>query len=154
MIVVADLEELKAYRIDDDPLHSKPRLDLVERFHTGGNQKLQQQATKIAGGSPKNSNSRDLVGGMSPGERHNVELEQRRRCVRALAQRTNSLLKASDIERCFFAASREINNALLDELDYQARAKIEIAVPADLTKINRSDLLGHFKAATRAGALA
>lgn len=152
IVIVTDLQELKAYRIDDDPQHSRPRLDLVEQFHTGANRKLVEEATDLAGRFPRATVSREIMAGMSQGERHNIELEKRKRCLRALAQRVNSLLKAPDVERCFLAASREINNALLDELDYQARSKIEVNIPSDITKVGRSELLGHFKAASRAGA--
>ncbi len=154
MIVVTDLEQLKAYRLDSDPLYSSPRLELIEQFNTGAARKLTQQATKIAGGPPNNGSARDLIGGMSPGERHKVDLEKRKRCTRRLAGEINSLLENSEIERCFLAASREINNSLMSELNPRVRNKIEVSVSADLTKVKKADLLGHFRAATRAGAMA
>lgn len=151
MIVVTDLEQLKAYRLDDDPLHSSPRLELIEQFNTGAARRIPQQATKLAGGSPHNAPARDLIGGMSPGERHNVELEQRKRCTRKLAGEINSLLQSSEVDRCYLATSREISNTLMNELNPQVRNKIEIAVSADLTKVHKAELLGHFRSATRAG---
>ncbi len=83
-------------------------------------------------------------GAMSDGERHNIELETRRRLVRQLAQRLNALASRPDLERCFLAASREINHQLIEELDPQVRAKIEKNVPADLTKLERVEILRHF----------
>jgi hypothetical protein len=153
LIVVTDLKELKAYRMDHDPLHSNPRLELVERMSTGAARKLVDETTDLAGRFPRVSVSRDITGGMSAGERHNIDLEKRRRCLRQIAERINRLLVGNGVERCFLSASREINNTLIDQLAPEARAKIEIDVAADLTKVNRSDLLGHFRAATRAGAL-
>jgi hypothetical protein len=81
---------------------------------------------------------------MADGERHNIELESRKRLVRQLAQRLNILARSPDIERCFLAASREINHQLLEELEPQVRAKIAKNVPADLTKLERTDILRHF----------
>lgn len=152
MIVVTDLEQLKAYQLDDDPMHSNPRLELVERFNTGAARKLVEETTDLSGRFRRAIGSRESCG-MSDGERHNIELEKRKRCLRQIAERINILLRDSGVERCFLAASREINNALIDELTPQARSKIEIDIASDLTKVNKADLLGHFKAATRAGAL-
>ena len=67
---------------------------------------------------------------MSDGERHNIELESRKRLVRQLAQRLNALVRGKEVERCLLAASREINHQLLEELEPQVRAKIEKNVPA------------------------
>ncbi|HYG25186.1 MAG TPA: host attachment protein [Verrucomicrobiae bacterium] len=154
LIIVTDLEQLKAYRVDNDPLHSNPRLELIDTFKTGAARKLVEETTDLAGRFPRASVAHEIMGGMSAGERHNIELEKRKRCLRQLSRRINGLVKAPDVERCFLACSREINNALLAELDPEVRARIEIDVASDLTKVNRSDLLSHFKSASRAGALA
>ncbi len=150
LIVVADLEQLKAYRVDADPFHSNPRLELIEQFNTGAARKLVEEATDLAGRFPRVSIASESIGGMSAGERHNIELEKRKRCLKQLAGRINALVKDREVDRCFFACSREINNAVLQELHPDVRAKIEIDLPSDLTKVSRSDLLGHFRAATRA----
>ena len=49
-----------------------------------------------------------------------------------------------EVERCLLAASREINHQLLEELEPLVRAKIEKNIPADLTKLERAEILGHF----------
>jgi hypothetical protein len=81
---------------------------------------------------------------MSNGERHNIQLESRKRLVRQLAQRLNALVRSKEVERCLLAASREINHQLLEELEPQVRAKIEKNVPVDLTKLERAEILRHF----------
>jgi hypothetical protein len=81
---------------------------------------------------------------MADGERHNIELEARRRFVRRLAQRLNFLARSPEVDRCFLAVSKEINHQLLEELDPQVRAKITKNVPADLTKLGQADILRHF----------
>jgi hypothetical protein len=81
---------------------------------------------------------------MSDGERHNIELESRKRMVRQLAQRVNALARPEEVECCLLAASREINHQLLAELEPGVRAKIEKIVAADLTKLERTEILRHF----------
>jgi hypothetical protein len=85
-----------------------------------------------------------MTGAMSDGERHNIELESRKRLVRQLAQRLNGLVGSKEIERCLLAASREINHQLLEELEPLVRAKIEKNLPVDLTKLERAEIMGHF----------
>lgn len=81
---------------------------------------------------------------MSDGERHNIELETRKRLVRQLAERLNLLARSEDIERCFLAASREINHPLMEALEPPVRAKVAKNVPADLTKVQRTEILRYF----------
>jgi hypothetical protein len=81
---------------------------------------------------------------MSDGERHNIQLESRKRMVRQIAQRVNAIARPKNIDACLLAASREINSQLLDELEPEVRAKIEKIVPANLTKLERNEILRHF----------
>jgi hypothetical protein len=148
LIVVTDLEGFKAYRLDKSDLHSNPRLELVERFdHPTARSHVLEQVTDLSGRFPRGANG----SAMSDGERHNFELEQRKRCIRQVATKLNAVLKDPGVERCFLSASREINRPLLDELDASVRGKIEMNIPAALTKVNKSELLNHF---TSAGATA
>jgi hypothetical protein len=50
------------------------------------------------------------------------------------------------VEYCLLAASREIHRQLLNELSPQARGKIQKHLAADLTKLDKSELLQHFQA--------
>ena len=100
--------------------------------------------TDLSGRFPRRTGAPNTAGAMSDGERHNIELESRKRLVRQLAQRLNALVRGTDVERCLLAASREINHQLLEELEPQVRAKIEKNVPADLTKLERAEILRHF----------
>ncbi|HET7624556.1 MAG TPA: host attachment protein [Verrucomicrobiae bacterium] len=143
LIVVADLEGFKAYRLDKSDLHSNPRLELVEQFdHPTARSHVLEQVTDLSGRYRRGENGTAF----SDGERHNFELEQRKRCVRQVAAKLNTVLKDPGVERCFLSASREINRSLLDELDGNVRGKIEMNIPAALTKVNKSELLDHFKA--------
>jgi len=144
LVVVTDLGGMKAYRLDDNQPHKVPRLELLAEFtNAEAHQRLVDQVTDLAGRFPRSRAARS-AGAMSDGERHNIELEQRKRLVRRLAGRLNTLMRDEDVERCYLAASREMNHQLLDELDPGARNKIWKNIPADLMKVEKSELLGHF----------
>ncbi len=145
LVVVADLGCFKAYRLENSHASHTPRLELVDEFTSAdAHGKLVDKVTDLAGRFPRRGGTATARGAMSDGERHNIELESRRRLVRQLAQRLNGLARDPEVERCLLAASREINHPLLEELEPQVRAKIEKNVPADLTKVKRGDLLRHF----------
>jgi hypothetical protein len=145
LVVVMDLGCFKAYRLENHHPHQRPRLELVEEFNNAdAHDKLVDKVTDLGGRFPRSGGTANARGAMSDGERHNIELEARKRLVRGLAQRLNVLLRSENVERCLLAASREINHQLLEELDPQARAKIEKNLPADLTKLERAEILRHF----------
>ena len=145
LVVVADLGCFRAFRLENHQPNRAPRLELVEEFtNADAHGKLVDKVSDSAGRFPRRTGAPSASAAMSDGERHNIELESRKRLVRQLAQRLNVLVRAKDIERCLLAASREINHQLLEELEPQVRAKIEKNVPADLTKLERTEILRHF----------
>jgi protein required for attachment to host cells len=145
LVVVADLGCLKAFRLENNQVSQTPRLELLEQFENAdAHGKLSDRVSDLSGRFPRSTGKSNGAGGMSDGERHNIALEQRKRLVRQLAQRLNSLARPHEVERCLLAASREIHHQLLDELEPQVRAKIEKNIPADLTKLERAEILEHF----------
>jgi hypothetical protein len=145
LIVVSDLGCLKAYRLENNHPNRSLRLELVEEFNNAeAHGKLGDKVSDLSGRFPRRTGAQHTTGAMSDGERHNIELESRKRLVRQLAQRLNGLVGNKEVERCLLAASREINHQLLEELEPQVRAKIEKNIPADLTKLDRAEILGHF----------
>jgi hypothetical protein len=145
LVVVMDLGCFKAYRLENHQPNKAPRLELVEEFNSAdAHEKLVDKVSDLSGRFPRRAGVASGRGAMSDGERHNIELEGRKRLVRQLAQRLNALARGKDVERCFLAASREINSQLLEELEPQVRAKIEKNVPADLTKLEWTEILRHF----------
>ncbi len=145
LLVVADLGGYKAFRLQNNEQPDRaPRLELLEQFDNNqAHDRLVDKVSDAGGRFPRAGGIRP-GGAMSAGERHNIELETRKRLVRQLAQRISVLARAQDVERCMLAASREINAQLVEELDGQAREKIVKNVTADLTKIERADILRHF----------
>jgi hypothetical protein len=144
-LLVADLGSFKAYRVEASRFTRHPRLELMEAFdNADAHERLVDKVSDLAGRFPKGAGPNGANGAMSQGERHNIELEHRKRLARRLVERLNTLMRRDDFESCYFAASKEINHQILDELPSQLRAKIEKNLPADLTKIDKSQLLGHF----------
>ncbi len=144
LVVVADLGCLKAFRIENDKGNRAPRLRVLEEFENAeAHGKLVERVTDLAGRFPRGTGMRG-GGAMSDGERHNIELETRKRLVRQLAQRVNALARDEEIESCFLAVSKEINHLLMEELEPGVRSKIGKNLPADLTKLQNAEILGRF----------
>lgn len=145
LLVVAELGGFKAFKLENNNhLHRAPHLEVVEEFRNSeAHGRLGDRVSDLSGRFPRGTGTK-FSGAMSDGERHNIELEMRKRLVRQLAQRLNALARNQDIERCFLAASKDINHQLLHELEPQVRAKIEKNLPADLTKFGRADLVRRF----------
>ena len=145
LVVVTDLGCFKAFRLENHHPNHPPHLELVEEVNNAdAHGKLGDKVTDLSGRFPRNAGMANATGAMSDGERHNIELESRKRLVRQLAQRFNALARGPEVERCLLAASREINHQFLEELEPQVRAKIEKSIPADLTKLERTEILRHF----------
>src|SRR5262249_54441370 len=146
LVLVTDLGGFKAYRLENDQPHSSPRLELLEEYtDVDAHRRLVDQVSDLSGRFPRSTGVRGGTGAMSDGERHNIQLEKRKRGVRKLAGRLDSLMQDPKIEQCFLAASREIMNPLLDELSPGSRSKIGINIPADLMKATKVELLRQFR---------
>ena len=152
LLVVADLRGFKAFRVDNnqngvltEPRFKRtPRLEFVEEFHNAdAHGRLVDKVSDLSGRFPRGTGLK-AGGAMSDGERHNIELEARKRLIRQLAHRMNALARSQDVERCFLAASKEINHQLIEELEPGVRAKIEKNVPSDLMKVERAEILTYF----------
>ena len=143
LVVVADLGCLKAYWLDNNQLNRSPRLEPVEEFESPeAHSKLGDKVSDLGGRFSRGGGQPG--GAMADGERHNIELETRKRLVRQLARRLNLLARGKEVEHCLLAASKEINHQFLEELEPEVRAKIQKNVPADLTKLERGEILAHF----------
>jgi hypothetical protein len=120
LVVVAELGGFKAFKVENNNHHARePRLEILEQYENAeAHGHLVDKVSDLSGRFPRGTGTK-AGGAMADGERHNIELEARRRLVRQLAQRLNTLARGQEIERCFLAASRDINHQLLEELDPQ-----------------------------------
>jgi hypothetical protein len=145
LVLVADLAGFKTYRLDNNPMNSGPRLEPLETFENpDAHGKIVEKVTDMAGRYRQSGDAKNGSVGASNGERHNMDLEFRKRLIRQMAGKLNAIGRAADVERCYLAASLEINRPLLDELEPGVRSKIEKNICADLTKMGRAEILGHF----------
>jgi len=143
LVVVTDLGSLKAYKLDRNDLGRTPRLELLQDIEwAAAHEKLADKLSDQAGRFGKGGAS-----GASSGERHNIALEHRKRLVKQLAERVSLLIRPEDVDACYFAASKEIHHQILEELEPRLRAKIEKNITADLTKLDKAELLDRFVAA-------
>jgi hypothetical protein len=83
-------------------------------------------------------------GSSSIGERHNIKLEERKRLIRQLAKRLDVLMSDGDVDSCYLAASKGIDQQILGALSPAAHAKIKRNVPVDLIKTSKAKLLEYF----------
>jgi len=145
LVVVTGLGCFKAYRLENHEPNRAPRLELVEEFNRAdAHSKLVDKVTDLAGRFPRRTGAPNTIAAMSDGERHNIELESRKRLVRQMAQRFNALARGPEVERCLLAASREISHPFLEQIEPKVRAKIEKSIAADLTKLERGEIMRHF----------
>jgi hypothetical protein len=104
LVVVADLACLKAYKLEETQVTRTPRLELVDHYENAdAHGKLVDKVTDLSGRFPRGG----TAGAMSDGERHNIQLEMRKRLGRQLAHRLNNLARDNGIERCLVAFSRK-----------------------------------------------
>jgi Protein required for attachment to host cells len=145
LVLVTDFGGFKAYRLENNQPHSSPRLQLLEEYKDAeAHRRLVEEVSDSAGRFPRGA-AVQTRGAMSDGERHNITLEKRKRGVRKLAGRLDSLMQDPDIEQCFLAASREIMNPLMQELSRDSRSKIGMNIPVDLMKASKVQLLKQFR---------
>jgi Protein required for attachment to host cells len=140
LVVVTDLGSFKAYKLGQTPVKKTPRLELVEEFVTAAAHDKVLDTVSDRAGRYRSPTSRMAT---PWGEPHNMELEKKRRLIKLLAGRLSRII-GSGVDECHLAASKEINHQLLKELKPSARARIVKNVRADLTKIDKAELLDHF----------
>ena len=141
VIVVTDLGNFKAYKLEKTNLNT-PRLELMrESPPVNGQSKIVERVSDQAG---RYHNGMHGKWATPWGEPHNIELEDRKRRIRYMAQELDSILRTDDVDGCWLAASKEINHQLIEELGPQTRAKILKNIPCDLTRTDKSQLLNHF----------
>src|SRR5437879_5847704 len=145
LLVIADLGHLKTFRLEQDTNFSHPRLRLIDDFQTNIPNHLREEVTDQAGRYRKMSVSANTAY-MSDGEEHNLELERRRRATKSVANHIREILRREQGDGWYFAAPREVNKSILDELDTETRSRIEKNVPADLTRLNPEEVIRHFSA--------
>src|SRR3989442_979323 len=141
LLIVTDLGSFKAYTVDNSRLHRTARLELIEHFSPEQpHRKMADKLSDLAG----RYRAQVGKGSTSIGERHNIKLEERKRLIRQLAKRLNVLMGDGDVDSCYLAASKGIDQQILGALSPVADAKIKRNLPVDLIKTSKEQLLGDF----------
>ena len=143
LLVLADAGHLKAYRWQRKNGESTPRLELLENWETEVTHHLSKDFSDNAGRYRKGSVNAG-PSNLSDGDEHNSDLERRRRALKGIAQHINELFRREKPEACYLAAGKEINSALVDELDPQARSAITRNVTANLTRLGQDEVIRRF----------
>ncbi len=144
LIVVADLGYLNAYVVAYDPLTGKPRLELLETLAlVEAHKRLRELLSDEAGRFPVIS--LHLTGAGATGERHNLELELKKRLVSVLAQAITEIVAEHNPKRWALAAPAEVLHRLREKLPQRVQASLAQTVEADLTKVKPSELLSYFQ---------
>lgn len=141
LVITTNLGLMRAYRVMRNGRGRRPRLQLIDEFEPdGARQKLSDQLTDVPGRFPAGAGPGGVADRLSAGEQHNLQLEQTRRAVGALAERIDMLLGDEAVASCWLAASAPIHLQLLDKLAAAARAKVRHTLALDLVGIPRARL--------------
>lgn len=144
LIILADLGELKAFKLTRNELDTTPRLELLEAFDTtDGHWRIADKVTDLAGRYHVSNGAGQSVAA-STSENHNLRSEHDKRAMKVLVQSINDLVRREKLPVWFFAAPREINSRIVGQLDGPVRLRLKKNVGADLLKTDKSRLLKHF----------
>ena len=145
LLVLTDLGTFKAYKVEKDAYSTSPRLEVVDAWETVyGDDRISRRLSDQAGQFSKGAKSFAAHNDMSNGERHNIELENRRRSMKQISEKLSTLLENGDFDGCYLAASEEINRTIVDNLAPGAKAKIEKNLHSNLVNANREEILKQF----------
>lgn len=141
IIFTVDLGHFKAYRMFRNPMEST-RIELIKSYDTiEGHEKMGDLLTDQAGRF-------GLAGGKSGvkgnGEAHAVSTENIKRIMKKIAGNIVSVLDSEQCQGWYLAAPKAVNNQILDSLDRKVRSRLDKNVPADLTKMSKTEILRYF----------
>lgn len=148
LVFVMDLGTFKAFRLDDSPSFSKPRLVSLAQQRSQVEDRISDLVTDQAGQFPKGSRSFAAVSDMSNGERHNLDLEYRRRALKAFARFAAQVHHDHPMDSCYLAAPAEIHPQVLEALPADIQGSIDRNLRRNLTNLNDSEIVDHFCAKT------
>jgi len=144
VIILTDLGSMKAIRLTRHEQTGRDHLETIDHLEPEApHQRLSDVVSDQAGRFPVADGSRG--GAMSNGENLHLEQESQRRTIKLLASQIQQVLEREHAPAWYFAANDQIDHKILNELPKQWRDKVQKHVRKDLTKVDRSDLLGYFR---------
>ena len=145
IVILADLGKLVAYRIRTDPDGiESPRAEMIKCMdcldaHTKTSDRVSDSAGRFRRAGKVENGIRAGFG-----DRHNMKTENKRRLVKMAAGEISSLLIDEGRPPWHLAASRAMNNSLLESLPPDLKAKLGKNLKADLTNLSKSEVLSRF----------
>ncbi len=143
LIVVVDLGHFKAYRVSKNPNESAI-VDLIESYDildTHG--KAMEKVTDAEGSFCRGGGKGRTATGS--GEPRNLELEVEKKVIRRIADDINMLVRKEGCAKWYLAAGDRINNQIVEYLDPSIKGKLDKNIRADLTKSDKSRIVGYFE---------
>ncbi len=143
IIIAVDLGHFKAYRIPKSPL-GKSKIELIESYDSiEAHGKMSDKLTDKAGRTGMMGGRKGAAKGY--GEPHSMTLQTEKKMLKLIAKDINSLLKKEKYEQWYFAAPKEINGRIIENLNPDEKAKLGKNIQADLTKFGKAEILSHFE---------
>jgi len=143
IIIAVDMGHFKAYRIPKSPI-GKSKIQLIESYDSiEGHGKLSDKLSDKAGRDGMMGGRKGAAKGY--GEPHSMTLAIEKKLIKLIANDINSLLKREHCEQWHFAAPKEINGRIIENLNPDIKAKVGKNIQANLTKFGKADILSHFE---------
>lgn len=141
-VFVASRGALKIYSLDaPSAAHLRPVEEIVIEAGKG---RYSEDYADQAGGFP---NGGTAGNGNSISERHAVEQEYARRCIRQIAEKVTQVASANRHANWSLVAPPELSAAILEDVPGDLRNSIRRSVEKDLVNASESDILEHLRAA-------
>jgi len=142
IIITADLGHFKAYKVTETPA-GRLKVDLIESYDSiEGHGKLGEKLSDTAGRFEGGGRAGEITKGY--GEVHNLELEIQKKLAGMIAKDINVLIEREDYTAWCLAAPEKINGIIVKHLKPDVITAMIKNIMADLTKVNKSDIPGHF----------
>lgn len=143
IIITADLGHFRAYRITQAPQEST-RTDLLESYdsiegHGKLGEKLSDTAGRFIGGGGRDKTSRGY------GQQHNLEHDMEKKAAKMIAHDIEAVINAEKCNIWYLSAPEKINGLILNNLSKSIKEKMTINLSADLTTVDKSEVLGYFE---------
>jgi hypothetical protein len=147
LIITADLGHFKAYRFITDPKKlQSPRIEPLKHIDLIEARKKMSEGLSDSAGRFRRSDSNRTEGVRAGyGERHNIELENERRLIKAIAENISSLVRKIDPQEWDFAAGDKLNSAVLGELEPPVQKKLCKNLKSNLINASKAELVERFQ---------
>lgn len=141
VVIVADLGELKAFRViehegiveNEEVISHSLELIADENF-ISGRKKLGETLSDSSG----NFNKGTL-------EDHNLKTEKEDSTIKDIAENIEKIIIKVKPKQLFLAFPKEHNHELKEKLGHQSKVVLEKIIVADLVKTNKEEILSHFE---------